>query len=393
MQEAVQFVSAPLDTFIPAVTTLAASYQQNWGLPCLLVNTAGQHITGALPCACANAAECATLLQRAIAESVRWGEPSIQLCPTGAVVWTVPVIVNAVVLGGLVASWIDGITPTDGRPFTPDDIRNAAFDLLTLAERENLTNAALLELRRMTAQREASRAEAIHELKEQNYHSIREIYLIEETALIAAIKQGDRAAAREILNRVLVGIYFLGRERPLLLKSFILELVVMMSRSAVEAGGDPTELLGANYSAFADLAQIDTEEDLCQWLVAILERIMDAIRTHHRYPISVLLGAALKYMQEHLHEDLSRDDVAVVACLSPSHFSRAIKQAFGQSFTDLLSKMRVEKARQELTLTEKSLIQIGLDCGFSDQSYFTKVFQKHTARTPGEYRKLHRSVV
>jgi len=162
---------------------------------------------------------------------------------------------------------------------------------------------------------------------------------------------------------------------------------VMMSRSAVEAGGDPGTLLGANYSSFATLARIEGEEELCAWLVGMLERIMDAIHTHHGYPISVMLGAAVQHMEQHLGEDLSRDDVARVACLSPAHFSRVVKHTFGQSFTDLLTQMRVDRAREMLVLSEHSIIRIALECGFSDQSYFTKVFKKLTGQTPGEYRR------
>lgn len=236
----------------------------------------------------------------------------------------------------------------------------------------------------------SARAEAIHEVKGQEYQSIRDLYLREEPALLSAIKRGDKPAAREILNRVLVGIYFFGRERPTLLKSFILELIVTMSRSAVEAGGDPSELLGANYSSFADLARIEGEEELCAWLVGMLERIMDAIKSNREYPSTVLLGAALRYMEDHLAEEMSRDEVAAVACLSPSHFSRVVKQTFGQSFTDLLARMRIDRARELLARGDKSLIQVCLDCGFSDPSYFTKVFRKYVGKTPGEYRKARR---
>jgi AraC-like DNA-binding protein len=172
----------------------------------------------------------------------------------------------------------------------------------------------------------------------------------------------------------------------------LLELVVMMSRSAVEAGADPSELLGANFSSLADLASIDDEEALSAWLVQMLERIMDAIKANQHYPIGVMIGRAMHYMQEHLSEDLSRDDVAAVACLSPSHFSRVVKQTYGQSFTDLLTGLRVERAKEMLVRTEKGLIQICLDCGFKDQSYFTKVFQKHTGHPPGEYRRLNRGL-
>ncbi|MHB9022779.1 MAG: helix-turn-helix domain-containing protein [Armatimonadota bacterium] len=381
-----------LKEILPAFTALAAAYAQRWRIPCALTDSQGLTISGDPGCQreCRNAAECLAAHRRAVDEAVRWGEPSVSLCPWGRMFWMVPVMLNARVLGGLLSTRPES---PDAPVLTTRDVRRAAFDLLKLAEEANLTNAALLEMQRLAARRESERAEAIHELKEHNYGSIRDIYLVEEPGLIGAIKRGDRAAAREIINRVLVGIYFVGRDRPLLLKSFLLELVVMMSRSAVEAGGDPTELLGANYSSFAELARIDTEEELCAWLVAMLERVMDAIKASRHYPIGVLLGAAMKYMQDHLHEELSRDDLAQVACLSPSHFSRVVKQAFGQSFTDLLTRMRVDRAREMLVLTEKSLIQICMDCGFSDQSYFSKVFQKVTGRPPSEYRRLHRSTL
>jgi AraC-like DNA-binding protein len=118
---------------------------------------------------------------------------------------------------------------------------------------------------------------------------------------------------------------------------------------------------------------------------------MDAISSHEQHPIGVLLGAAVQYIHEHLSEELTRDDVAKVACLSPSHFSRVIKQTYGYSFTELVARLRVEKARELLARTEKSLLQIAMESGFNEQSYFTRVFQKYTGRPPGEYRKHQRS--
>ncbi|MCL5103805.1 MAG: helix-turn-helix domain-containing protein [Armatimonadetes bacterium] len=384
----------PPDHIKPACRSLARRYNEMWGLRCTLTDARGNTVARDAESEAPEAIPGHVPSRgRAIEEALRWGEPSMLLCPKGFVVWAVPVMENSMVVGGLVVEQVSVGARDEGKwTLSPMEIRHAARDLLTLAEEYNLTNAALLELRRAAAARESERAEVIRELKEINYQSIRDIYLKEEPGLISAIKRGDRASAREIINRILAAIYFFGRERPKLLKSFILELVVNMSRSAVEAGGDPSELLGANYSSFADLARIDTEEELCAWLVSMLERMMDAIKSNRQYPSTVLLGEALKFMQEHMHEELSRDVIADVACLSPSHFSRVVKQTFGQSFTELLSRMRVDKARDLLARTEKSLIQICLDCGFSDQSYFTKVFQRYTGSTPGEYRRTHRAL-
>jgi AraC-like DNA-binding protein len=396
-QPSVAFVARNLEPLRARYQALADAYQQRWNVACVLTDVNGHVAAGRAACAadCVLEPLCAAARRRVIEEAVRWGEPSVLLCPQDNLLWGLPVMDNAHVIGGLIAASVSAsgmpasatATPSE---MLPREIHLAVADLLDLATQANLTNPALLALQRLTAQREGERAKAIQELKGQNYASIREIYLTEEPALIAAIKQGNRPQARGIINRVLVGLYYLGRERPLLLKSFLLELVVMMSRSAVEAGADPSELLGANYSQLAELARVDDEEALSGWLVAMLERIMDAIKTNQHYPIGVMLGTAMRYAQEHLHEDLSRDDVARLACVSPSHFSRVIKQVYGQSFTELLTQMRVDKARELLLRTEKSLIQICLDCGFSDQSYFTKVFQKHTGHPPGEYRRLNR---
>lgn len=391
MQDNLKFSGRVLEAK-PSFDVLSRAYLWAWGLECALTDDDGHIVAGNLSCTegCVHSAECASIRKRAIDQSVCWGEAFLLQCPREWVVWALPVMNNSVVLGGLVVTVME-IRSVEGTSMdlSAADIHRAASDLMDLAVEANLTNRDYLQSRRAAAQRESERAGAIIRLKDQGFRSIQDVYLTEESALIVAIKRGDRPAAKEILNNILAGIYFLGRERMSVLKSFLLELVVMMSRSAVEAGGDPSELLGTNYSTFAELAQIETEEELCSWLVATLERIMDAIKVNQNYPISVLLDVALKYMQEHLHDNVSRDEVASVACLSPSHFSRMVRQRFGQSFTEILARMRVDRACHLLAHTDKSLIQVCFDCGFTDQSYFTKVFQRHTGQTPGEYRRRH----
>lgn len=380
-------VTIKQDQILSIASEVCRVYSQKWQIDCsvlgedgdVIVSSAGYHSD------CVYCDRCTPLRRQSIDEAARWGEPFSQLCMEGNIIWTVPVMYNQKIIGGLMAS----VPETD---WANRRLHEAALDMMAMAEQYNITNSALLELHRMTALRESERAEAIIENKGSSFRSIREIYFAEEPSLISAIKQSDRKAAREILNRVLVGIYYVGRNRPAVLKSFLLELVVMMSRSAVEAGADPVELLGVNYSTFGDLASLEGEEAICRWLVQMLERIMDAIGTSQRYPVSVMLGAAVKWMQGHMQEDISRDDAAKIACLSPTHFSRALKQAFGRTFTEMLVKMRIDKAKEMLALTEKSLSDICFQSGFNDQSYFTKVFQKSTGVTPGAFRKRRRTL-
>ena len=100
----------------------------------------------------------------------------------------------------------------------------------------------------------------------------------------------------------------------------------------------------------------------------------------------MLVGKALDFMRTNLHRDISRDETARHAGISPSHFSRLLKERTGRSFTELLRQCRVDLACDLLRATEQSLAQIADTCGFCDQSYFTHVFQDVKGVTPKQFR-------
>ena len=225
---------------------------------------------------------------------------------------------------------------------------------------------------------------AVPLLQHRPYDRIRELYLLEEPQLLAAIRRGDRGEARKLINHVLVHIYSAGEERSDLLKGLLLELVVMISRAAVEAGAVQSEVLGMNFRFLTELADIDDDEQLAAWLRKTLEHVFSTIEKQEDF--TPPLGKALDFMRENLDRDLSRDEVARHAGISPSHFSRLLKERTGRSFTELLRQCRVDLASELLQSTEKTLVEISDICGFCDQAYFTRVFQDVKGIPPGKFR-------
>ncbi|HNX27739.1 MAG TPA: AraC family transcriptional regulator, partial [Phycisphaerae bacterium] len=98
----------------------------------------------------------------------------------------------------------------------------------------------------------------------------------------------------------------------------------------------------------------------------------------------------MNYMEEHYGEDITRGQAADEAGMSESHFARLLKEKTGLSFTDFLNQVRLDRAAELLRKTDRGLMQIALDTGFSDQSYFTRVFRKIMKLTPGQYRTKFR---
>ena len=225
---------------------------------------------------------------------------------------------------------------------------------------------------------------------ERPFDRIREFYLYEEPALLAAIKLGDRREARRIINHLLVHIYSAGEERNELLKGLLLELVVMISRAAVEAGASQTELLGMRFSHLAELAELDDDEALAAWLRGTLERIFTAMERQQSFDVPVLVSSTLRFMRQHMARELTRTDLARHVGVSPGHLTQLLKERTGRSFVELLREVRVEAACELLLQTEKPLAEVAADCGFCDQSYLTHVFKALRGMTPKQYRDTSR---
>ena len=370
---------------------MVATYRCEWPVHCCVTSAQGVMLESSGWPTHWSVELWSAMFAQAIAESVRWGEPTVNYGPDECLFWAAPLMRNAQVLGGLVA----GVTE---RELFPSGINVPAFDsraacvrLRELLEEANLTNAALLEARRADSLREQHRAYALHAYKNETHESFRRIYLRHEPELLAAIRRGDRSSARVILNHILVIVFNKAHDRFDLIKSFFMELVATICRTAVEAGGATDYLLGENFNSLARLAEIRTLEELSPWLRDMFERVMDTIEHHPEASAALVITNAISYMREHLGHNLRRDEVAAMVHVSPSHFSKLFTQQVGQSFSQTLIQMRVDESARRLVQTDDRVNDIALDCGFTDQSYFTKMFRRLMHMTPSEYRRRYRT--
>lgn len=95
-----------------------------------------------------------------------------------------------------------------------------------------------------------------------------------------------------------------------------------------------------------------------------------------------------EYIEEHFTEDLSPYDIAKRFNISYSNLAK-IMQVFNKStFTECVNQVRIENAKKMLALTSKNITEIGFECGFSNTSYFIKIFHRMTNLSPNKYRKL-----
>ena len=96
---------------------------------------------------------------------------------------------------------------------------------------------------------------------------------------------------------------------------------------------------------------------------------------------------AMSFIEKNYSEDLSLEDIATQVYLSPNYFSEVFKSHSGLSPWEYVTTLRLEEACELLRQTKRTMTDIALSVGFSDSSYFSKVFKERFQQTPSQYRK------
>jgi AraC family transcriptional regulator len=110
------------------------------------------------------------------------------------------------------------------------------------------------------------------------------------------------------------------------------------------------------------------------------------VRPHRSGLTARQLRIAKQAICENLDGGTSLSSIARDCGLSPGHFARAFAISVGQPPHQWLLEQRVDRARQLLSESALPLAEIAIQCGFADQSHFTRVFSARTGLSPGRWR-------
>ena len=94
----------------------------------------------------------------------------------------------------------------------------------------------------------------------------------------------------------------------------------------------------------------------------------------------------LEYIDEHYRNDISQQQVADLVNMSTTGFSRYFTKCMGVGFAGYIMQKRIQFAIHLLKTSDKTVLEIALECGFNNTASFYKAFKKITNLNPGDYR-------
>ena len=93
-----------------------------------------------------------------------------------------------------------------------------------------------------------------------------------------------------------------------------------------------------------------------------------------------------EYLEQHYSERITLDDLASRFYINKYYLTRVFKEQYGMSITSYLTSLRITHAKQLLRFTDKTVEEIGLECGLGALHYFSRVFKEVEGVAPSTYR-------
>jgi AraC-like DNA-binding protein len=215
-----------------------------------------------------------------------------------------------------------------------------------------------------------------------------------EKRLLASIADSDKPKAQKLLNQLLGHILFSSGGDFDRMKSETYELLVLISRGAIDVGVSASRALGINNKFWREAQSVSDIYELCMLLSEVMNDYIDCIFSlSHKKNIGDI-NKAVQYIWQNYSNKITLEDAAKAVYLSPTYFCKVFQKRMGCSFNMYVNRLRIEKSKQLLLQYDLRIADIVSMVGFEDQSYFTKVFKRIAGVSPTHFRRaIEESVV
>lgn len=135
------------------------------------------------------------------------------------------------------------------------------------------------------------------------------------------------------------------------------------------------------------IQSLETMQEVNQLLRHMFDEITEKVRLQSKTKYDKLLDQMKQSVEMHyMDSGYSMNDVAEEVNMTAAYLGRLFKQLSGVTFTEYLTKYRLQEACRQLCETKKTVNEISDTTGFTNSSYFYIVFKKYLNITPNQYR-------
>jgi two-component system response regulator YesN len=224
------------------------------------------------------------------------------------------------------------------------------------------------------------------DVKNNDYEDLAYPYDI-ELKLLEKLKSNKLSQLSNLIDTLFENWQIDDNFNSMIVKSRLLELMGVLSRAAVEAGGKYKDVSPLNYKYIKELFEINTVIDLKEWLYSLCIKLSQKIDEVDEEFKDKIIYDGVKYINSNYTEDVSLSEAAAASNLSEHYFSRIFKKEMGCTFKEYITELRMESAKRKLKKHDDNISNIAKEIGYNNPGYFSRVFKEYEGVSPSTYRE------
>ena len=323
-------------------------------------------------------------------ECIRWDNKYIYYCPCGYIFIAVPIFDEELILRTGVITGPILMGELEDFPDAPD-LPN--YSTKKVNDITNLISAIFVPQFGKNVSSDSTEDFLNTIYKELSFLTPDLSYPLElEKDLQKSIADHDKMQSRELLNKLLGQIFFYSNGDLKTIKSRVIELISLLSRSAIDAGADIHQILIQNTNYIAEIESFQSLEKLSIWLSDIISRFVNYVFEFNTVKHADVIYKITAYIKTNYMNKITLTDISKHVFLSKMYVSKIFREEMKITISEYINKTRIERSTALLLDSSLSIVDVANLVGYEDQSYFTKVFKSIMGVSPGKYKEKHGKV-
>jgi len=203
--------------------------------------------------------------------------------------------------------------------------------------------------------------------------------------LIAALRSGDESALAAGLEAVFETMSQYNPERIDKIFPYYFEVLFSVMLYLDEIDATAEDVFRRNVNFYEEIHKCTTRDELNNWVRNIVRWIAEYLRDRSGSASRPVNMAKDFILRNFFDKTLSLRMVSSYVGISENHLSSIFTKQTGQTFTEYVTELRVEKAKGLLRETNLKVYEIAESVGFANAEYFSKIFKKATGKSPNRF--------
>lgn len=171
------------------------------------------------------------------------------------------------------------------------------------------------------------------------------------------------------------------------IKAIYIELIILFTKTVKESGGTFETLFIEDIASEKFLLQYSCLDSLLDWINNCIDTTCTYIINLKKSSGKKVIDKIIHFINNNYYLNISLNDLGAKYFLNPNYLCQLFKNEIGENFTEYLTQIRIEKAKELLNNTELKSYKVAELVGYNNPRYFSEVFQKIVGVTPTNYRQ------